>query len=114
MHTSDNDAPSNPLDSLYCATTEVVRSVTTLSRHSHDPIQSDYGLQLKNDVMKIAEDVEKLYLEVDSVGKGLSNISHEKVSLHKIILQNEMNEILLNVLSYKLNFDDFRSLLHIK
>ena len=100
--------------SLYCATTEVVRSVTTLSRHSHDPIQSDYGLQLKNDVMKIAEDVEKLYLEVDSVGKGLSNISHEKVSLHKIILQNEMNEILLNVLSYKLNFDDFRSLLHIK
>ena len=73
MHTSDNDAPSNPLDSLYCATTEVVRSVTTLSRHSHDPIQSDYGLQLKNDVMKIAEDVEKLYLEVDSVGKGLSN-----------------------------------------
>ena len=32
--------------------------------------------------MKIAEDVEKLYLEVDSVGKGLSNISHEKVTLH--------------------------------
>ena len=82
MHTSDNDAPSNPLDSLYCATTEVVRSVTTLSRHSHDPIQRDYGLQLKTDVMKIAEDVERLYLEVDSVGKGLSNISHEKVTLH--------------------------------
>ena len=43
--------------------------------------------------MKIAEDVERLYLEVDSVGKGLSNISHEKVTLHfellgtKIILQ---------------------------
>ena len=77
---SDDDAPSNPLDSLYGATTEVVRSVTTLSRHSHDPIQSDYGIQLKTDVMKIAEDVEKLYLEVDSVGKGLSNISREKVA----------------------------------
>ena len=64
--------------------------------------------------MKIAEDVEKLYIEVDSVGKGLSNISHEKVSLHKIILQNEMILCVLNLFSYKLNFDDFRSVLHIR
>ena len=65
--------------------------------------------------MKIAEDVERLYLEVDSIGKGLSNISHEKVTLHFELLGTK-NYILcvLNLLSYKLNFDDFRSVLHIK
>ena len=40
--------------------------------------------------MKIAEDVEKLYLEVDSVGKGLSNISHEKVTLHFELLGTQI------------------------
>ena len=64
---------------LYNTTTAVVRAVTTLSNHSHNPLEINYTSQIKTDVMRIAEEVEKLYEAVDEAKTVISNIFHGQV-----------------------------------
>ena len=67
------------VNSLYNATTSVVRTVTSLSNHSQQPIEMNYTHQLKTDVMKITEEVEKLYFEVDHARTVITNSAHGQV-----------------------------------
>ena len=82
---SSNENSENKLedkkeaDSLYSATTSVVRAVTCLSKHSQNPIEMNYALLLKTDIMKITEEVEKLYVEVDLARTVITSSSHGQV-----------------------------------
>ena len=64
---------------LYNTTTAVVRAVTTLSNHSNNPLEINYTSQLKTDVMRITEEVEKIYEAVDESKSMITNTSHGQV-----------------------------------
>ena len=67
---------------LYNRTTSVVRAVTTLSNHSQNPHKVNYTLQLKTDVMRITEEVEKLYEAVDEAKSIIPNVPNGQVIIN--------------------------------